>query len=85
MRTNSPDEDRLQKRNTVVLLRSFVLPLSFMGSIERIQWSLIGSPGIGLSVHIMGPANEKSLCPVHAVFALPKNFYPVREGVTCDI
>lgn len=56
-----------------------------MGSIERIQWSLMGSPGIGLSVHIMDPANEKSLCPVHAVLALPKNFYPVREGVTCDI
>lgn len=49
--------------------------LSFMGFIERIQWSLSRlTRDLVFSVHIMGPVNEKSICPVLVVLALPKNF-----------
>lgn len=49
--------------------------LSFMGFIERIQWSLSRlTRDLVFSVHIMGPINEKSICPVLVVLALPKNF-----------
>lgn len=46
--------------------------LSFM---ERIQWSLSRlTRDLVFSVHIMGTVNEKSICPVLVVLALPKNF-----------